>query len=144
MLKTKSFKFEEHEEINELLTTFRLAAGASIFVSDSKVLIPYDDGEPANNAQRIIDLKLQINEMNDQKVVLLHSIKVVENMSKQLAGKLLTAEADLAEAEAMKNSKGKTHKIKTGNAVISHINDQKLENGKAIRQNLYEVSRLDG
>jgi len=143
MLKTKSFTFAQDAEINQLLENTRLAAGASIFVSDGMLLVPYEDGEPTNNSQRSIDVKVQINEMENQKIVLRHSIRVVEEMTKQMLEKLGTAEADLAEVTARPNSKGQKEQIKTMEGIVAHINDQLRENDKAIRQNSYEIDRLD-
>jgi len=143
MLKTKSFTFDQDEEINQLLEKTRLAAGASIFVSDGMLLVPYEDGEPTNNSQRSIDVKVQINEMENQKIVLRHSIRVVEEMTKQMTEKLGTAEADLAEVTTKPNSKGQKEQIKTMTGIVAHINDQLRENDKAIRQNSYEIDRLD-
>lgn len=147
MLQVKSFKFSEDTEINALLSEYRLAPGASVFVSNNELIVPYDDGEPANNAQRAIDVKMQKNELLSQIETHEHSIKVVEFMDKKLDERLATAEADLAEVtvrfKKTPNDKKVEHEKLAVEGHVAQIREQQRENEKAIRSNKYEIERLE-
>lgn len=132
MLQVKSFTFDQEKEINHLLQNYRLAAGASIFVSDGKIILPYEDGEPKNAAQGIIDYKVQINEMAGQIEVITHSNKVMADMIADLHQKLTVAEADY---KATPNMKEKEQLVKA-------LKEQISGNHAQVRQNDYEIKRL--
>lgn len=133
MLQVKSFKLTDDEGINELLLNYRLAAGASFFMSEGVICIPFEDGEPANAEQQIIDLKVQINEMLRQQEVLRHSNRVVEVLSEQMKEALQTAEADYKSAPNNKSFEARKKEIEA----------QILSNESQIRSNTYEINRLD-
>lgn len=132
MLKVKSFKLTDDEGINELLLNYRLAKGASFFMSEGMICIPFEDGEPDNAKQQIIDAKEMINEMQKQIEVITHSNKVVDIMSGQLKEKLAIAEVDFK----MSPNNKSFEKLK------KDLENQILENESSIRQNTYEIDRL--
>jgi len=133
MLNVKSFKLSDDTGVNELLSKYRLAEGASIFVSNGEIMVPYDDGLPMNNSHKAIDMNLQINEMRNQQVVLDHSNKVVDNMTAQMEEQLKEATADY---ESVTNNKKFEARKK-------HIEEQIEANASAMRQNDYEIKRLE-
>lgn len=124
---------DDDKGVNELLENYRLAEGASIFVSDGKILVPFEDGQPMNDKHKAIDINLQINEMRNQQVVLKHSNMVVKDMTVQLDEQLKEADADLASENH--NKKFKARK--------KHIEEQVEANAAAVRQNDYEIKRLE-
>ncbi len=132
MLQVKSFSFKEHDEINKLLINYRLAAGAGIFVSEGRIIIPFDDGEPKNAKQSIIDYKIQINEMVDQIGVIHHSNKVMADLIADLHQNLKIAEADYKA----------TPNIKIKEALVKELKNQIDVNHGQVRQNDYEIKRL--
>lgn len=133
MLQVKSFKLTDDKGINELLVTNRLAAGASFFMSEGVICIPFEDGEPANAKQQIIDLKIQINEMLRQQEVLRHSNRVMDVLTEQMTEALATATADFQSAPNNKNFEARKKEIEA----------QLLENASHNRKNEYEINRLD-
>ena len=133
MLNVKSFKLSDDTGVNDLLSKYRLAEGASIFVSDGEIMVPYDDGAPMNNSHRAIDMNLQINEMRNQQVVLHHSNKVVATMTAQMEEQLKEATADFE--SATNNKKFAARK--------KQIEEQINANASATRQNEYEIKRLE-
>lgn len=133
MLQVKSFKLTDDAGINELLLNYRLAAGASFFMSEGMICIPFEDGEPANAKQQIIDLKIQINEMLRQQEVLRHSNRVVDVLTGQMKEALLTAEADYKSAPNNKSFEARKKEIEA----------QILSNESQVRSNTYEINRLD-
>lgn len=48
---------DDDKGMNELLDKYRLAAGASVFVSNGHLVIPYEDGTEDNTAQKLTALK---------------------------------------------------------------------------------------
>lgn len=146
MLKVKSFQLSDDSGVNELLSKYRLAQGASIFVSNGEIMVPYEDGEPANDAQKNIDIRVQINEFENKINELEYSNEVVNGLTQELRGKLSTAEADVqaieTEHKAAKQitKEMKFHKKEAEN-VVTQINEQIHGNHSTVRQNLYEVER---
>mgnify|MGYP003655411543 CR=1 FL=1 len=147
MLQTKSFAISDHEGINQLLTEFRLASGASIIVSDGKILIPYEDGAPMTKSQRKVHVESQINEAIEQISVFDHSIGVVKWMLEDINAKLKTAEADLSEATAAFKASPNSKKLESAKLQAEGYQSQLLEqvrnNNHAILENEYEVRRLN-
>ena len=56
MLKVKSFKFSDADGMNDLLSKYRLASGASIMVSNGELVIPYEDGQAPTKGNLISQL----------------------------------------------------------------------------------------
>lgn len=108
MLKVKSFSFDQDKEMNELLTQYPLAENSSVFVSDGKIIIPYDDGTPMNAAQRIIRMQEECNKNDAKCSVLYHSRRVTEKLIELATAELNTLNADI---EAAQKAKQKQHVI---------------------------------
>lgn len=132
MLKTQSFDLMDSKGINALLDKFPLAEGASIFVSEGKICIPYEDGEPENEAQRIVRIKAEINKMAKSIPVIEHSNRVLEVIKADLQSKLNTAEADFKSAPNNKRFE----------ADKKEIEDAIRHNDSQTRQNIAELERL--
>ena len=107
MLQVKSFDLLDDKGINELLLKYRIAQGASIFISDGKICIPIEDGEPQNNAQKIIAVKEQKNTVLAQMDIIEHSQLVLQALRRDATRRVEEAKANLAEAEAKKKGKDK-------------------------------------
>ncbi len=132
MLKTKSFDLMDDKGINELLSVYPLAEGASIFVSDGKICIPFEDGEPENDSHRTIKAQKEINKMNLQIEVINHSTKVMEIIKADLEEKFATADADYKSATNNKRFEAARKELE---AALDH-------NAKVIQQNVAEVERM--
>lgn len=78
MLRVKSFDISDDKGINALLDKHSLAGGAHILVSEGKVCIPYEDGKPATNEQKISVIGEQKNKLYDQLAILEHSQTVLD------------------------------------------------------------------
>lgn len=78
MLQFKSFPITDAEGMNKLLTQYRLADKANIFIANGYVCIPIEDGEPENDAQHLIRVKEERNGMSLQIDLLEHSQSVME------------------------------------------------------------------
>jgi hypothetical protein len=100
MLKVQSFAFSDSDGINELLLKYRLAQGASIFVSNGEICIPYEDGEPMNDAQKVIAIKEQKNTLLAQGDIVDHSQRVLKFLIKDATVRVDEAQADQDEAIA--------------------------------------------
>jgi hypothetical protein len=105
MLRLKSFKFDQDAEMNALLDTYRLAQGAHVFVSDGYLIIPYEDGEPKTNVQKIIDVKEQKNIILSQLEIIEHSQDVLVHLKEDATLRVNEARANLAEARTRKDRK---------------------------------------
>ena len=142
MLKVQSFKMSDSEGINKLLSTSRLAEGAHILVSEGEVIIPYEDGEPKNTAQKIVDIKEQKNKILEQIEIIRHSQDVLDFLIKDAEKRIGEAQANIAEANQKSGSKEKYDGMKELEATLKRVTDARrdLENQK--NQNDMELARL--
>lgn len=132
MLRVASFEISNDKGINELLSKYRLAAGAHILVSEGKLCIPYEDGEPKNAAQKVIDIKEQQQKCRDQIADIVHSQKVVDL---QIAD--AEDNAKVAHAEWDKNRSNKILELRK-NETEAAVNDAK----RLKLQNAHEITRI--
>jgi hypothetical protein len=132
MLKTKSFDLMDSDGINELLSVYPLAEGASIFVSDGKICIPFEDGMPENDSHRAVRAKTEINKMNKQIAVIEHSNKVLDIIKADLDSKFATADADFKSAPNNKRFEADRREIE----------DALAHNANQLRQNVAEIERM--
>jgi len=132
MLKTKSFDLMDDKGMNELLDLYPLAQGASIFVSDGKICIPYEDGEPENNSQRAIKIKTEINTMLRQIAVIEHAQRVMQAILSDLDVKMAEAKADLASNKTNKAFEKRVAELKDA---VTHAESQ-------VRQNTAQIEKM--
>lgn len=142
MLRLKSFKFEQHDDMNALLDTYRLAQGAHVFVSDGMLVIPYEDGEPKTSAQKIVDIKEQKNIILSQLDIIEHSQNVLENLKEDALRRVNEADANLAAANTEKGKK-KYDAIKECEEVEKQAKNALRDVETQYRQNVVEVVRLN-
>lgn len=133
MLKTKSFDLMDDVGINALLDQYPLAEGASIFVSEGKICIPFEDGEPENEAQRTVKVKAEINKMVRQIAVIEHSNSVLAVIKADLETKFATADADYKSAPNNKRFE----------ADRKELEDAIRHNDAQVRQNVAELERME-
>lgn len=133
MIKTKCFKLGDYEGINELLGKHPISKGASIFISNGDILIPYDDGEFASDAMRIMRIKELRNTEFDKLVTLKHDQRVAEVKSSGIKKQLENLEEKLEKASKIEEKKirydeEKTIKeeIKRLDNVLAQTNNQRL------------------
>lgn len=152
MLTLKSFNFDQEEEMNKELREGRLAAGSHVFVSDGKIIIPIEDGEPKNKEQKIIDAKEQKNTVLDQRDIIIHSQKVLERLIHDAKPRVAEAEANLAEAQSKKKEKGKekyaditelTERVKGCKNALNQLEAQKLQNDMELARLTLNVELFD-
>jgi hypothetical protein len=136
MLKTKSFDLMDDAGINELLSVYSLAEGASIFVSDGKICIPYEDGLPENTLQRNIKINTEINKLSRQNDVIDHAQRVMDSIIADLEAKLTTAEADLASNVTNKKFEARVKELKDA---IEYSQSQVRQNVASIEKNNLEI-----
>jgi septal ring factor EnvC (AmiA/AmiB activator) len=132
MLKTKSFELMDDVGMNELLNLYPLAQGASIFVSDGKICIPYEDGEPENDSQRSIKIKTEINTMLRQIGVIEHAQRVMQSILSDLDVKMAEATADLASNKTNKAFEKRVAELKDA---VTHAESQ-------VRQNTAQIEKM--
>lgn len=142
MLKVQSFEMSDSAGINKLLEKSRLAEGAHILVSEGKVIIPYEDGEPKNTAQKIVDIKEQKNKIHEQLNIIEHSQAVLDFLMGDADKRIGEAQANIEEAKQIESSKKKYDDMKELEATLKRVTDAKrdLENQK--NQNDMEIARL--
>lgn len=150
MLRVASFTFEDAVGMNLLLDTYRLAAGAHIMVSEGRLVIPYEDGEPKNAVQRIIDIKEQKNTIIEQMEIISHSQNVLVKLREDAMFRLGTAEADFAEAKSQERSKKKYDDTKVcearmdaARAAINDIDAQQAKNNMEIERLVLNITLFD-
>ncbi len=129
MLKTQSFDLMDFDGMNELLAVYPLAEGASIFVSDGKISIPYDDGEPETVEMVKMRAKIEINKLNRKIEVVNQTQKRLETILATLAGEYATAEADFKSAPNNKKFEAIKNEIVSA---IAHTESQVRQNNRQI------------
>lgn len=142
MLKVKSFTFDQEKEMNEFLANNLLAKGASVFVSDGKIIFPVEDGEAKSKEQMIFSIQEQKNTILDQLEIVNHSQRVLERLMTDAKPRIDEAKANLAEAASQKRRDRDNNKIKLyeqKSSVASNALEQ-LETQHF--QNSMEVARL--
>ena len=136
MLKVKSFDLKDDAGINELLSVYSLAEGASIFVSNGEICIPYEDGLPENTLQRNIKINTEINKLSRQNGVIDHAQRVMASIIADLEAKLTTAEADLASSNTNKKFEARVKELKDA---IEYSQSQVRQNVASIEKNNLEI-----
>lgn len=142
MLRLKSFKFDQDVEMNALLDTYRIAQGAHVFVSDGLLIIPYEDGEPKTNVQKIIDIKEQKNIILSQLDIIEHSQDVLSNLKEDAIRRVNEAKANLAEAEG-KKGKEKFDAVKECTDILKQAENALKDVENQYLQNTIEIVRLN-
>jgi len=136
MLKVASFKFNEADKINNLLSKYRLASGAHIMVSNGELVVPYEDGEEATKEQKIIAIKEQKNTMLQQAEIITHSNHVLSFLIKDGNTKLADLEEKIA---GMKGAGSEKDSLKKE---ASEYRNQLSQMETQKRQNEHELARL--
>jgi len=132
MLRVQSFDIMDSDGMNKLLSHYRLATGAHILVSEGKVCIPYEDGEPDNKQQQIIIIAEQRNKMLVELSLIEHSQKVMAFMEADAKDRANAAEA---EWKGYTSSKQLEERKNVTAAALVEIQNK-------IKQNEYEIIRL--
>lgn len=138
MLKVKSFGMEQDKEVNDLLLTHRLAPNATILVSEGKIIIPYEDGEAPNLAQKTIEIKEQINAHKMQVGLLIHSQRVLEIQEKGVSAEIEKIDAQINIPKSKKDYELK----KELEASKKNLENVLTQTRNSIIQNQAELTRL--
>lgn len=141
MLKVRSFKITDDAGINALLSEYRIAQGATIFVSNGEICIPYEDGAEPNNAQKIIAIKEQKNTMLAQMDIIQHSQDVLRVLMEDAKARIDEANANLAEAQG-KKGKDKYDGVKVYEQRVQEAQGAYRQLEDQHRQNELELRRL--
>ncbi len=112
MFKVKSFKMSDDNGINELLSKYRLAAGATIMVSNGEIIIPFEDGVSENKDQKFIRLMEEKIKIELQIEIINHSQQVLSNKIKGVIEQMNMLISDEKEATSNKEIYDKTKSIK--------------------------------
>lgn len=136
MLQVKSFLISDDKGINDLLKKYSLAKGMHILVSDGKICIPFEDGEPKNNEQKIVEIKEQKSIIFDQLFLLDQSQKVMKVIIGDAKERLTIAEEN-ARKVSYKKDENKVADRKLAEARQAH---EQAEN--QYKMNEHEEMRL--
>lgn len=138
MLKTKSFNITDSDGVNELLAKYRLAEGATIFVSNGEIMVPYEDGEPVNNALKIIAIKEDKNKAIHQREIIEHSQLVLDFLISNAKDRVAEEEANLAEAQTKEgkkkydDTKSIEERLKGHKSALTQLEQQHQQNAHEI------------
>lgn len=143
MLRTKSFTITDSDGINALLDRYPLAKGMHILVSNGHIIIPFENGEPANKDQRIAAINEQINILSDQKEIVVQSQMALESIIEDRTAQLNELNANIEEMEKQPNTKGKTKALTRMKDVAKMAEDALDQDGRQFAMNANEVRRLD-
>ena len=149
MLQVKSFKFNDDEGINNLLIEFRVAQGASIFVSNGEICIPFEDGEPENIAQKLIGLKEDKNVLVKKRDVLIRGQEVLMRKVKGLTEQINEVEANLSEIkktggkESYEDKRTNEERLKELQNVLDQVNKSIINNQAQVTEYTLEINVID-
>lgn len=136
MLKVRSFDILDDSAMNALLETNRLAPGGHILVSDGKICIPYEDGEPENNDQRRVRLMEERNKMVLERDLHIHSKEVNEG---QIADLQAVANS-LEETYMTKPNDKETERLyRDAQAKVTEFENLQLQGQSEIRRITYNI-----
>ena len=131
MLRVRSFEIADADGINELLAEYHLAGGANILVSDGKVCIPFEDGEPDTVATKVSILKAQRNATEREKAIILQAQKGLEQMIEDKKQAVAALEVT---HKGKPNDKEAERKYKEAQNGLDQLNNQYLMNVHDIRR----------
>lgn len=134
MLLTKAFDISDDKGVNELLSKYRLAAGASILVSDGRILVPYEDGQPPTSSQQVAKIREDQIKLRDQ-------IEIIEHSNKVLAHLVADAQdrVNVLNAQTDKAANKEKNELKQKLAQALDGRDQLLSQ---VKMNEHEINRL--
>lgn len=141
MLRVKSFKLSDDKGINEILSQYRLAQGASVFMSNGEICIPYENGEPEPISHTIISLLEQKNILVNQKNVIETAQRVNKHLIEHAKARVDLAKADVAEADN-ESGKAKYDSKKKAEEALAHAENVLTQTENTKLQNDEELKRL--
>lgn len=139
MLKFKNFKITDDTGINDHLSKFIIAKDSSVFMSNGEMLIPYEDGELPNEDQRVLLIKEEMNTMDKQIEIMLHSQRVLEI---QLEGANKELETLKSEIIVTPSGKEDYDSNKEKDSVIKKVQNVIDQTGNQILMNQAELTRM--
>jgi hypothetical protein len=150
MLQVASFSITDADGVNTLLSKFRLAEGARILISNGHVLIPFENGEPKNNEQKIVDIREQTNKLSEQIDIIKHSQSVLEFLKADATSRMDEAVEDVRASQAYAEvQEKKSPEKKAANEKIDEANKRVSATKQALNElntqfimNDHEVLRL--
>jgi hypothetical protein len=139
MLKFKNFKLTNDVGINDLLSKNILAKGASVYMSNGEILIPYEDGSLPSPIHQILFNKELRNEQVRQLDILIHSQKVNDAQATGIRAEISKLEEQLVTTpkgkEEMKKNREISDEVRRLTNVLNQTETQ-------IIMNQAEVTRL--
>lgn len=139
MLRVKSFKIGDADGVNELLNQYPLARGASVFVTEGELMVPFEDGTALPAAHRAYLLVEQKNDMILKRDLLLHSMNVLDKSDADL-------KAELAKLEAEEITPGTKEAYDRGAQIKKQkksIEDKIAQNENTKLSDVHELKRLN-
>jgi hypothetical protein len=149
MLRVKSFKLSDDAGINEILSQYRIAQGASVFMSNGEICIPYENGEPEPISHTTISLLEQKNILVGQKRVIETAQLVNKHLIEHAQARFDQASADLAEAdkatgkEKYDDKKKAEETLKQVENVLNQTQNTKLQNDEELKRLALNIQVID-
>ena len=122
MLKVKAFSIEDDNGINELMENVLMTP--TILVSESKILVRYEDGSEPTLEQKIVGIKDERSLIQKQLDLIIHSNKVLELQMERVK------ETGVISKEVQATHRMNHHEINRLKANIDVFNDTILELSK--------------
>jgi len=143
MIKIASFKIDDGNKMTDLLSKYPIAKGSSVFVSNGKIAIPYDDGSEPSKELRISRLKEIRNEARNKMNELVHINRTQEVKAKGIKDQIEENEKILenSKKELSTISKDVKKQLEKELNIISKEGKKVLE--KDIYKTKQEIERLN-
>lgn len=149
MLKVKSFKFSQENEINEFMHTHILYGKANLIVSSGtgEVLIPYEDGNAPTKEQIIAKIVEDINKENEKLGIIIHGQEVIEFTLNAIEAQIKTHRDAIIPEDVVKANKSFIAKEvydsnKMHQSEIKRLENVFEQNSKTYHINQAEVTRI--
>lgn len=149
MLRTKSFIITDDKGINELLNKYRLAPGSGIMIGGGglfrkpTVLIPYEDGQPQNAAQRIIEIRELQSKLKSDKGLIEHSQRVLAHLVADAESRIAAADAILGNTPDHAAKRDNIQKKGIAQNALDQLNSQKAMNDHEINRLQVNIDEYD-
>lgn len=139
MLQVKSFDITEGEEISKFLHLYRLAEGAHVFISEGKLAIPYEDGNPMTVSQRVIQLQVEKSEFTEKQRLMVHSQRVLEIQKQGIEKEMARVKESINMTPSGKEDYDKN---KSADAELKRLQNVSDQTDNQILMNQAELTRI--
>lgn len=108
-------------------------------VSNGDIVIPYENGEPMNDAQKIVMNKEEREKLHSQRDIVEHSQEVLRSQMKDIEEQITELETEIAAP----TDKKAYNEVKEKKAELTHLKNVQAQKESNHLQNQAEIARMN-